>query len=283
MELEPLDPVYVNERLSRPPFVAISGVVNVRDLGGYPSETSPGHVTRPGFIFRSGEVSSITDDGKAQLRELGVTTVYDLRSDTEIERYDTPCPEIDGVEIARIPVFKVEDYSPPMMAKRFELYASGKTEAFMELYSQILDHGGPAFGAIFKHVRDRPSEPFVFHCTAGKDRTGVAAALLLELVGASDDAITEDYALTRVGREPARQMVMARLAQVPLFATNTEAALNMFTCRHDTMLAFLKLLRDKYGGVEKYLTTFAGLSPQDIQTITTNLLIPADHHPTAPP
>ena len=63
MELEPLDPVYVEERLSQPPFVTIAGVVNVRDLGGYPSETSPGNITRPGFVFRSGEVSSITDDG----------------------------------------------------------------------------------------------------------------------------------------------------------------------------------------------------------------------------
>ena len=63
MELEPLDPVYVSERLSKPPFVTIPGVVNIRDLGGYPSQSKPGYITRPGFVFRSGEVSSITDDG----------------------------------------------------------------------------------------------------------------------------------------------------------------------------------------------------------------------------
>ncbi|KZT71481.1 hypothetical protein DAEQUDRAFT_736668 [Daedalea quercina L-15889] len=276
MELEPLDPIYVNKRLSQPPFVTVPGVVNVRDLGSYPSQTSPGFMTRPGFIFRSGEVSSITEEGKEKLKELGVATIYDLRSDTEIERYESPCPDIDGVEIIRTPVFKTEDYSPHMMAKRFELYASGKTEALMELYSQILDHGGPAFAAILRHVRDRPNEAFVFHCTAGKDRTGVAAALLLALAGVNDDLIAEDYALTRVGREPARQMVMARLSQVPLFATNTEAALNMFTCRRETMLAFLTLLRDRYGGVEGYINTFAGLSPEDIQRIRTNLLVPTN-------
>ncbi|KAH9938005.1 protein-tyrosine phosphatase-like protein [Fomitopsis serialis] len=273
MELDPLDPTYVNERLSQPPFITVPGVVNVRDLGLYPSETFPDSVIRPGFVFRSGEISSITEDGKATLRELGVTTVYDLRSDTEIQRYETPSPDIDGVDIVRLPVFKTEDYSPEMMAKRFELYASGKTEAFMELYSQILDNGGPAFGTILRHVRDRPNEAIIFHCTAGKDRTGVAAALLLKIAGVSDDSIAEDYALTRVGREPARQMVMARLAQMPMFASNTEAALNMFTCRHETMLAFLSLLRDRYGGVEEYISTFAGLSPHDIQQIRTNLLI----------
>ncbi len=55
--------------------------------------------------------------GKERLKELGVTVVYDLRSDTEIEKYDTPCPVIEDIEVVRVPVFKVEDYSPEMMAK----------------------------------------------------------------------------------------------------------------------------------------------------------------------
>ena len=55
--------------------------------------------------------------GKERLRELGITTVFDLRSDTEIEKYKTPCPSIEGVDIVRSPVFKLEDYSPEMMAK----------------------------------------------------------------------------------------------------------------------------------------------------------------------
>lgn len=55
--------------------------------------------------------------GKQKLRDLGVTTVYDLRSDTEIKKYDTPCPTIEGIDVVRVPVFKLEDYSPEMMAK----------------------------------------------------------------------------------------------------------------------------------------------------------------------
>jgi len=112
-----------------------------------------------------------------------------------------------------------------------------------------------------------------FRWPAGKDRTGVAAAILLELAGVADDLIAEDYALTRVGREPARQMVMARLAQVPMFASNTEAALNMFTCRPETMLAFLTLLRDQYGGVEEYLKQYVHLSSDDIDLVRRNLLV----------
>ncbi|GLB34077.1 putative tyrosine phosphatase [Lyophyllum shimeji] len=278
-DLEPLDPTYVADVLSRPPFVTIDGVINVRDLGSYPTDSGLGEITRPRFLFRSAELSSITERGEQQLKALGVTKVFDLRSDTEILKYNSPQPQIDGVEITRAPVFQTEDYSPEMMAKRYQLYASGKTEAFMELYSQILDHGGPAFGTILRHLRDNPEVGCLFHCTAGKDRTGIIAAILLKLAGVDNDAIAEDYALTRVGREPAREKILARLSKEPLFASNNEAALNMFTCRHETMRAFLTLLQDKYGGVEAYLKQYVNLSDDDIRQIRQNILVSAAPRP----
>jgi len=273
-DLEPLDPAFVQDRLSRPPFVVISGVINVRDLGHLPSHLYPNLVTKPRLLYRSAELSGITDEGKIQLRELGISQVFDLRSDTEIEKYNTPLPIMEGVNITHVPVFQKEDYSPEMMAKRYQLYASGKTEAFMELYSQILEHGGRSFGAILRHLRDRPDEGCIFHCTAGKDRTGVIAAILLKLAGVDDEAICADYALTRIGREPSRAMIIGRLSREPLFASNNEAALNMFTCRHGTMSAFLEMLDAKYLGVEEYVKRFAGLSDDDITTIRRNILVP---------
>lgn len=132
-ELEPLDPSYVAETLSRPPFVTIQGVFNVRDLGNLPSTYRPGEITRSNFIFRSAEVSGITDEGvyferndyllshhiegKAQLKGLGITTVFDLRSDIEMLKYNAPIPVIDGISILRAPIFKEEDYSPETMAR----------------------------------------------------------------------------------------------------------------------------------------------------------------------
>lgn len=134
-DLEPLDPAYVADVLSRPPFVTISGVINVRDLGLYPSTSEPDKITKPRFLYRGAELSRITEEGvcintipgcldfndsfsgKAQLTALGISTVFDLRSDAEIEKYNAPLPEIDGVEILHTPVFQTEDYSPEMMAK----------------------------------------------------------------------------------------------------------------------------------------------------------------------
>ena len=65
-DLEPLDPTYVNERLAKPPFVIVPGVVNIRDLGSYPSSQYAGMITRPRLLFRSGEISSITEEGKSR-------------------------------------------------------------------------------------------------------------------------------------------------------------------------------------------------------------------------
>ncbi|KIY49482.1 hypothetical protein FISHEDRAFT_41583 [Fistulina hepatica ATCC 64428] len=271
-ELAPLDPAYVQETLSKPPFVQISGVLNMRDLGSYPSTAYSPRVTKPRFMFRAAELSGITDEGRSQLKQLGITTVFDLRSDLEKAKYHTPEPVIEGVCVHRTPVFREEDYSPEIRTQRFDLYASGKIEAFMQLYSEILEHARNAFGAVLCHVRDDPSGGFIFHCTAGKDRTGVLAAILLKLAGVDNDTIAHEYSLTRVGREPDREKIMQRLAQEPVFVRNNEAALNMFTCRRENILALLDTLDSRYGGVETYLQQHVGLSPEDITKIRENIL-----------
>ncbi|KAF8592198.1 hypothetical protein K439DRAFT_1643807 [Ramaria rubella] len=274
--MDELDPVLVKAKLSSPPFVTIDGVFNVRSLGNYPSTTQVGQFTRPNFMFRAGEISAITATGKIQIEQLGIKKVFDLRSNTELDKFGTPIPELNSTaEVLHVPVFKTEDYSPEMIARRYKLYASGKIESFMVLYSQILDNGIMAFSTIFKHIRDHPDEAFLFHCTAGKDRTGVLAALILKLAGVDNEVIAEDYALTRVGREPQSAVIMARLAKEPIFAENKDAAFSMLSSRHETMTAFLDLLEEKYGGVERYLAERLEFRAEDITTIRRNILFGA--------
>ena len=116
---------------------------------------------------------------------------------------------------------------------------------------------------------------------------------IVQLAGVDDESIANDYALTRIGREPIRETIMNRLAMEPLFASNNEAALNMFTCRcvqmthiyirplkdlfrrRETMMAFLQLMQEKYDGVEAYCRQYLGLSDDDIQIIQSNILVSA--------
>ncbi|KAI0321984.1 protein-tyrosine phosphatase-like protein [Amylostereum chailletii] len=272
-ELDPLDPDYVARALSSPPFVSILGVSNARDIGLLPIATNELKVTRPHFMYRSAEISAITVEGRKQLLDLGVTTVYDLRSDAEMVKYDTPPPDIPGIQVLHTPVFKNQDYSPETMLQRFQLYASGKTESFMKLYSEILDAGGSAYGTILRHVRDKPDEGFLFHCTAGKDRTGVIAAILLLLSGVDHEHIATDYALTRVGREPLRHTILKRIEDVGAFQSMPEAALNLLSSRHEVMIAFLKVVEERYGGAENYAKQFCDLTDGDLTTIRDHLVV----------
>jgi len=98
--------------------------------------------------------------------------------------------------------------------------------------------------------------------------------LLLLLAGVSKDAISADYALTRIGREPMRPLVLSRLAREPIFASDPTAAHNMLSSREETMQAFIIMLDERYGGVEEYVRHMCGLTDQDIATIRQNLLVP---------
>lgn len=88
--------------LSSPPFVHVEGVINIRALGGY--RITDSHFVKPSIIFRSGDPSKITADGKEQLRALGVTKFFDLRDESEIVNYGSRMPAIDGIEFVRVPI-----------------------------------------------------------------------------------------------------------------------------------------------------------------------------------
>lgn len=229
-------------------------------------------MTRPNFLFRSAEISEITETGMDQMRELNIRKVFDLRSDREMKKNNAYMPNIKDVDVVWTPVFKTEDYSDTTMAERYKRYSSDKVEAFMQLYSEILESGGPVYGEILKHIRDKPQEGCLFHCTAGKDRTGLIAAILLDLAGVGDDAIATDYFLTEYGRVPDREKVMKRLNSVQYFAENPQRALNMLRARRETMLAFLNHLRQKYGGSEAYVKKYCKMTDQDIKIIRQNML-----------
>lgn len=113
--------------LSSPPFIAVEGVINVRTIGGYRTDAS--HIVDPKLVFRSGEVSGITETGKQQLVALGIHRVFDMRTNLEINSYKTPRPNIPGVEFVPVPVGKEDPWEAGSIEERYGCCYSSRAEA----------------------------------------------------------------------------------------------------------------------------------------------------------
>ncbi|KKZ63688.1 hypothetical protein EMCG_01995 [[Emmonsia] crescens] len=259
--------------LPSPPFYFADGIANLRDLGGY--SISPTSSVRRNYLFRSASLSNTTLEGANFLTDkLGIATIYDFRSIIECER--SPSFDIPGSIRRHVPVFKDQDASPEGLALRYKDYsASDGSQGFMRAYAEILRAGAAgAFRAVFEHIRDRPEEPLLFHCSAGKDRTGVCAALILRIAGVPDDeVIGREYELTEAGLGELRQQTIDRVLAHPAFGGDREGAERMVSAKAAAMLATLSWVDDKYGGAEGYLKTGIGFSDQDIALIRANLII----------
>ncbi|KAI0443711.1 protein-tyrosine phosphatase-like protein [Xylaria telfairii] len=247
--------------ISAPPFVFVDGTFNTRDLGLVPE--SP---LRANFAFRSGAITGLTDNGKAVLTgKLGVKRVFDLRSPDERNRM--PDPVIDGVENTWIWSGRPE--SKPDLTK----FVAGEGEAgYEDMYLEVIDIYVDSWKAILEHVRDRPEDPFLVHCTAGRDRTGVFGSLLLALAGASEDAIFADWQLSRIGTEPMRAMLIEFAKQgSDAYGDDQPGFYNLVSMRKSCWQAFTTGLEKQYGGFEKLVTGKLGFSQDDLAKIKKNL------------
>lgn len=149
----PIPTSTISKIISLPPFITIPGVSNFRDL-------SYENNLRPGYVYRSANLSDITEDGKVMLAgELGITTIFDLRN--EGERVKAPAPQIEGVDTIWMPY----GTRPASLNLRDFAGEDKGANGFVKMYSGILEAAAPAFAQVFKHIRDQPDDPFVFHCS----------------------------------------------------------------------------------------------------------------------
>ncbi|KAJ5347181.1 hypothetical protein MYU51_004493 [Penicillium brevicompactum] len=266
----PIPEALVSKITSLPPFIPIQGVSNFRDL------SHDDNKLRPGYVYRSGNLSDVMESGKAIIAtELGITTIFDLRN--EGERQKAPPASIPGVDTIWMPYGS----SPATLNLRDFAGEDKGAAGFVKMYSGILRAAKPCFAEVFTHIRDSPDDPFIFHCSAGKDRTGVLAALILLLIGRPGDEIINDYILTRVGLESARENLMEAFAmnmdsdEVDINQLSPEALGMLELCgvRATAMAEFLKYFAGAYeNGIEGYLTNNLGFSHSHVDTMRKNLI-----------
>ncbi|KAI0842553.1 protein-tyrosine phosphatase-like protein [Hypoxylon sp. FL0890] len=250
--------------LTNPPFVFVDGTFNTRDLG-----LVPGSPLRAGFVYRSGALAQLTDNGRAVLEgKLGIKRVFDLRSPEERNR--APDPALVGVEHTWI------QSSRPDSTPDLDRFIAGEGEqGYREMYLEVIDVYQESWKAILEHIRDRPADPFLVHCTAGRDRTGVLAGLLHHLAGASEEAVILDYLLSRIGTEPVRLMLLDfAVAGTHAKSHEQPGFYNLINLRASCWNAFVDGVRKEYGGFEQFITDKLGFSKDDLAKIRTNLTSP---------
>lgn len=169
----------------------LAGASNFRDLGGYP--TKDGRTVRWRQIFRSNHLAHLTSDDVTIVRALGVKTAFDFRGTAERTEAQCGMPEIT---VHSLPVEPTVIVALRAIATAgTPLATNHAVEVMRDSYRSYVQQNTPRYRALFAHLLD-DSAPLVIHCTAGKDRTGFACALILHTLGVPDEVISEDYLLT---------------------------------------------------------------------------------------
>ena len=249
------------DKTNSPPqrHLPLEGSYNVRDLGGY--QTSNGGMTRWKTILRSGDMHDLTLKSRAALVDYGVRTVVDLRRDTELEEKPNDFADSPGVS------YHHHDIWGKLIAPARSDYDDASVW-WLSHYRMLLDERRSQVCDAFATVADPDNWPVVFHCAAGKDRTGVVAGLVLSLAGVPSAMIAEDYALS------AHFLLDRFLAVTPPEEVPIDFGWREYQREHcppEAMRMTLKHLESMYGGAEGYLVG-GGVSQAQIDSMRSAFL-----------
>lgn len=246
-------------------LVDIDGAINFRTLAGYP--TYDGATIKAGLLYRSGSLAHVTDQGVAQMAALGLTTVCDLRSQTEVS--DDPDRLPAGVTWLHRPLHNESPSRRLLYTVYFNRIALG--DKLAESYIRFLDERSPIFMEMFHTLADPSKLPFLVHCTAGKDRTGVFVMLLLDLLGVPRETIVADYALSNL----AYDALVAEMRRNPRWSErlrlDVEQLRPLLIANPANIERAYDHLLAKWSSAENYLIKH-GFAAADIAAIRANLL-----------
>jgi protein-tyrosine phosphatase len=258
--------------------VDIAGTRNLRDLGGL--TTPEGRRIRPGVLFRaealvdlpvSPHYAVLREDNAADLHRLGIRTVIDLRSELESERKPSAWPRATGARAVQLPIAEGVEGTDTWIMEEIRL---GRRLRFddvdlAEYYCGILDRRAAVFAAAVHEIVEPGSVPVLVHCAAGKDRTGLLLALVLECLGFSRDVVVQEYALTGA---LVPDQAGAYADQVLESGGNPADFHSLFETPAWAMTMALEYGERTYGDAPTYLVEQGGLDPDDVTRLVDVLL-----------
>jgi protein-tyrosine phosphatase len=237
-------------------LIPLEGAVNFRDLGGYP--VGDGWRTRWRVLFRADGLGDLTPTDFDVLRALDIRTVIDLRSGEELERgrFDVDAHPVTFHHfpiIEKLPDADEFDRRPGLLGSQ---------------YQEILRDAGRAIRSVLEILASPDSLPAVFHCTAGKDRTGVLSALVLSLLGVDEETVVADYALSG---EAMTRLRAKLLVKYPDVRERIDGISEVFSAAPEQMEQLLDHLRAQYGSVAAYVEGL-GTTPAVVDALRAVLL-----------
>ena len=245
--------------------IPFEGPVNFRDIGGYVGTL--GTVVW-GRVYRS-DTLALTDADLEPFAALGIRTVFDMRG--EIERKYTPnrFPSADPPAVLHMPLVSEDPADNPLAG-----ISSPDGEDFLEhLYLHILERSARNFGRLLSGLATEEELPAVFHCSAGKDRTGLVSGVLLSILGIPLETILDDYEMTGLYRTTEHvQATMDRLGEAQNLPP--EVVAGMLRTPRWAMRSALTQVAERYDGFESYLTGPAGAAPDVPDRLRRTLLTP---------
>ncbi|MBT2482856.1 tyrosine-protein phosphatase [Streptomyces sp. ISL-94] len=254
-------------------------VANLRDLGGTP--LSGGRTVRPGLVLRSGQLDRLDPDADPVVAALGLRTVIDFRTDAERTAHPDRVPDgarllvgdvlADKVNSGRMPAAaQLKDLlSDPVVAE--ERLGGGKAQAlFADVYRSFVSSASAqaAYRMLLTEAADPDAGPLLFHCTAGKDRTGWGATVILSLLGAADETLMTEY----LSVNPAVKQAFAPMIEgFTAAGGDPDIALALIGVFPAYLEAALDEVETRYGSMEKYVREGLGVSDETVEALRARL------------
>ena len=246
--------------------------MNFRDMGGY--RNREGRILKEGIFFRSGGPYQFTEQEMAALKRLNIRFVMDFRTRKEWD--EKPDPVFEDALVVRHSGLESEggreiDFSPEGMR---QIGAEGRSQlAKLRRYYQLIPFSNEAMKVFFKAIRE-DNVPMLFHCASGKDRTGVAAILLMALLGYDEDTIIQDYLLSN--QYYSDMIADAFNNSSTDFEKNPEARTllqMLYGVSEEIGRAVYHNVLDRYGSFENYFLAEHELTLEDIADIRNRYLL----------
>lgn len=247
--------------------ISFRGARNTRDLGGY--VTRDGRSVKWGVLYRSGGLNKLTKRDKDHFGDLALAKLVDLRSVSEREEAPYDFPTLSSIEIVNLPI---EDANFSNTRELQELIMNGDISAIDPdallgtTYQQFVTEHTPCYRQLFAELLNAAGKPVMFNCTAGKDRTGFAAALLLRILGVPEETIMKDYLMTAhyAAEERKWQIAFVRMARGK---AAEQVVRQLLGVKPGYLEAAFAAIEQEYASFENYVADGLALKAGDIEKL----------------